>query len=125
MNSLKPKYLLVFFFIIPLASNAQAKEWMEKTPEERSEKLTSWMESELELTPDQKDQAYEVNLKYAQKGEELKNSSGRKVEKFRTIKEYGKAKDKELKEIFNTDQFDSYLNKKDELRKIMKEKKAD
>jgi len=63
-----------------------------------------------------------INLKYANKTQGLQTQSMSRNEKMQTLKAHDKAKDAELKNIFTTDQYNTYQAKKDEVRKQMKEK---
>jgi len=92
------------------------------TPEERANKLTGWMKTNLQLNDDQVNRVQTINLKYANKTQELQGGSMSRKEKMKTLKENDKAKDAELKTVFTTDQYNSYQEKKDEIRKQMKER---
>lgn len=92
------------------------------TPEERANKLTGWMKTNLQLNDDQVTQVQNINLKYANKNQELQTQSMSRKQKMQTLKQNDKAKDAELKNVFTADQYDTYQTKKDELRKQMKER---
>jgi len=92
------------------------------TPEERAGKLTEWMKTNLQLNDDQATQVQNINLKYANKTQGLQTQSMSRKEKMQILKENDKAKDAELKNVFTTDQYNTYQAKKDEVRKQMKER---
>src|SRR5262245_52236349 len=92
------------------------------TPEERANKLTEWMKTNLQLNDDQATQVQNINLKYANKTQGLQSQSMSRKEKLQAVKENDKAKDAELKNVLTTDQFNSYQEKKEEVRKQMKTK---
>src|SRR5262249_7060889 len=92
------------------------------TPEERAGKLTEWMKTNLQLKDDQVTQVQAINLKYANKNQELQTQSMSRKEKMQILKDNDKAKDAELKNILTADQYSTYQAKKDEIRKQMKEK---
>jgi len=92
------------------------------TPEERATKLTEWMKANLQLKDDQVTQAQNINLKYANKTQELQTGAMSRNEKIQVLKDNDKAKDAELKNVFTTDQYNAYQAKKEEVRKQMKEK---
>ena len=123
VKSLKIIVMLTFVALVAFSIEGlgQAKDWMEKPAEERAQVLTDWMKNELQLTEDQETPVYDINLKYAQKGDKLKQSSERKIDKFKKIKEYGKDKDEELKSVFTKEQYALYLDKKEEIRETIKE----
>ena len=80
------------------------------------------MKTNLQLNDDQVTQVQNINLKYANKTQGLQTQSMSRKEKLQTLKGNDKAKDAELKNIFTTDQYNTYQAKKDEVRKQMKEK---
>lgn len=80
------------------------------------------MKTNLQLNGDQATQVQNINLKYANKTQELQTQSMPRKEKMRTLKENDKAKDAELKHVLTTDQYNSYQTRKDEIRKQMKER---
>jgi len=88
---------------------------------ERSSKLTEWMRINLNLTDEQLPTVRDINLKYAKKMDELKNNSLPKSEKMKQITDNDKAKDGELKNVLTAGQFQTYLSKKQEIKKKFKE----
>jgi hypothetical protein len=88
---------------------------------ERSAKLTEWMRINLSLTDEQLPAVRDVNLKYAQKMDALKANSLPKSEKMKQITDNDKAKDKELQNVLTNSQFQTYLSKKQEIKKKFKE----
>lgn len=92
------------------------------TPEQRATKMTEWMKTNLKLNEDQATQVQTINLKYANKTQELQTQSMSRKQKMQMLKENDKAKDAELRNIFTADQYKTYQAKKDEIRKQMKEK---
>ena len=88
---------------------------------ERSAKLTEWMRTNLRLTDDQLPTVRGINLKYAKKMDAIATNSLPKSEKMREITENDKAKDKELKDVLTDSQFQTYLSKKQEIKKKFKE----
>jgi hypothetical protein len=107
----------LFVFVI---TDAQKK--ISSTPEERANKLTEWMKTNLQLSNDQVKQVQTINLKYANKTQELQAGSMSRKQKMQTLKDNDRAKDSELKNVFTADQYSSYQTKKDEIRKQMKER---
>ena len=88
---------------------------------ERSAKLTEWMRINLNLTDEQLPPVRDINLKYAKKMDALKTNSLPKSEKMKQIEDNDKAKDKELKGVLTGSQFQTYLSKKQEIKKKFKE----
>ena len=92
------------------------------TPEERATKLTEWMKTNLQLSGDQVTQVQTLNLKYANKTQELQTQSLSRKQKMQILKDNDNAKDAELKDVLTTDQYNNYQAKKEEIRKQMKER---
>ena len=114
--------LFVVFALSPGKVLAQEQEKEPMPPAERAAMLTEWMKNNLQLTADQEKQAQEINLKYANKTEELRNSNGTRMQKFKKLKGYNESKDEELKKLFTTDQFKTYQAKKEEVKEEFKAK---
>lgn len=88
---------------------------------ERATKLTDWMKTNLQLADDQVPKVQDINMKYANKMDELKNSAAAKRQKLLTLKENDTAKDAELKQVFTDSQYNTYMTKKEELKKQLKQ----
>jgi len=88
---------------------------------ERSAKLTEWMRINLTLTDEQLPTVRDINLKYAKKMDALQTNSLPKSEKLKQITDNDKAKDKELQNVLTNTQFQTYLSKKQEIKKKFKE----
>ncbi|HEV8504801.1 MAG TPA: hypothetical protein VGQ53_05360 [Chitinophagaceae bacterium] len=88
---------------------------------ERSAKLTEWMRINLNLTDEQLPPVRDINLKYAKKMDALQTNSLPKSEKMKQITDNDKEKDKELQSILTNSQFQTYLSKKQEIKKKFKE----
>ena len=114
--------LLVIFVLGSADTIAQEQDKEPMPPDERAAKLTDWMKTNLQLTAEQEKPVQEINLKYAIKTEELRNTDEPRKEKFKKIKGYNEEKDKELKKVFTEDQFKLYLAKKEEVKEEFKAK---
>lgn len=113
--------ILISTFLIILGGKAFAQDVETKlSPEERARFQTEWMKQNLSLSDDQLVQIEPLNLKYAQKMEEVKAISG-KIGKLKKAKAIMDEKDGQLKKILNKDQFNVYLEKREEIRDKMKE----
>ena len=71
------------------------------TPQQRAEKLTQGMSRQLLLSPEQVEQVKAINLKYAEKNEQLKRNMAK-------LKSNNEAKDAELKAVLNPAQYEKY-----------------
>jgi hypothetical protein len=91
-----------------------------RTPEERARIQTEWMKQSLNLNESQLTQIEPLNLKYVQKMEEVKTIPGR-IGKLKKVKSIMEEKDNELKRILTKDQFNVYLEKREELKNKLKE----
>lgn len=113
--------ILISTFLILLGGKMFAQDAETKlSPEERARFQTEWMKQNLSLSDDQLVQIEPLNLKYAQKMEEVKAISG-KIGKLKKAKAIMDEKDGQLKKILNKDQFNVYLEKREEIRDKMKE----
>jgi hypothetical protein len=102
--------------------SAQSSEQLKNaTPEERAQKITDWMKTNLQLTDAQATSVHAINLKYANQNESLKEGAAGRREKYKKLKDTQAAKDQELKGALTTEQFNIYLSKKKELQQKMRE----
>lgn len=106
--------------ISPVESCAQNS--MNSTPEERAQKLTEWMKSELKLDTDQENSVHVINLKYAKLNESLRDKDSGKLARYQKFKTNDMAKDKELEQVLDSGQFQMYLVKKLEKQKQLRQK---
>lgn len=113
-------FATVVFFVF--ASTVGAQQTQMPTASERSQKLTDWMKTNLSLTDEQVPKVQDINLKYANKMDELKSSSMGKRQKMSALKSDDAAKDAELKGVLTDSQYQTYLSKKNEMKKKFKEK---
>ncbi|HMG93576.1 MAG TPA: hypothetical protein VK589_26140 [Chryseolinea sp.] len=68
-------------------------------PAERAARPTEWMKNNLQLTAEQ-EKFQEINLKYANKTEQLRNSDESRNQKFNRLKSHNEAKETDLKVSF-------------------------
>lgn len=113
---------IVIMFCFSLTVHAQNNDLKNSTPEERAQFQTEWMESELSLDSTVVPTVYDINLKYANKMESIKNSGGRRYQKFQQMKSLSEDKDNELKKIFTKEQYNTYLARKNEAREEIKQR---
>ena len=118
-SNLSQLIMLVLFVFVNTSSYSQQKDI--PSASERATKLTDWMKTNLQLTDDQVPKVQDINMKYANKMEELKNNAAGKRQKLLTLKENDKAKDAELKQVFTDSQYKTYMTKKEELKKQLKQ----
>jgi hypothetical protein len=106
--------------VVFVSADTLAQEKVPMPPGERAAKLTEWMKNNLQLTAEQEKPVQEINLMYANKTEELRNSDEPRSQKFKKLKSYNEAKDKELKVLFTEEQFKTYQAKKEEVKEEFK-----
>lgn len=85
--------------------------------EERAARTTEKLKSELKLSEKQLKQVNEVVLKYAKKGEEMRDKSKDRSEMMQNMKKLTSEQDQELKIILTKEQFKKY-------EKIMEENRS-
>jgi hypothetical protein len=114
--------VLLSAFAITLQVNAQASQQMKNsTPEERAQKITDWMKTNLQLSDEQVTSVHAINLKYANENESLKDTGISRREKFKKHKDTQASKDEELKGAMTSEQFTTYQSKKKELQDKMRD----
>lgn len=97
-------FVVCLLFSVPISAQDIAKD----QAEERAKNMTEQMQKKLSLTDAQYQSVYTINLKYAKKNEQLKNSDENKMAKFRKFKSSQQDKSKELKTVLTKDQFTQY-----------------
>jgi hypothetical protein len=117
------KLFLAVFLVCSTLLFAQQKK--NATPEQRAEKITGWMKTNLKLTDEQLAKVQDLNMEYAKKNEEVKNKTTNREDRHREIKKNQDEKDAKLKTILTTEQFKTYEAKKDEMKEEMKQKKTE
>ncbi len=120
MKRIKNYVIVLMVILIPISVMPQnPSEMKESSPEERAQIQTEWMQETLELDSITTIKANAINLKYANKMEELKGSGEDRYQLFQEFKSLSNEKDTELKEVFSSEQYKSYQKKKKELRNMM------
>jgi Spy/CpxP family protein refolding chaperone len=108
---------LILFGLGSNAQNSQANQTKTRTPEQRAEHLTNWMNKKLTLTKDQKSKIFEVNLKYAKMNQETRTSDAdNKKAMHQELKTSEAERESEFKAILTPDQFQGYQTAKQELK---------
>jgi len=116
-RNVKSRLLLsVCLAIIGFQVNAQQPGGGGRTPEERATMLTEMMKEQLSLTSAQEPKVKAINLKYANKMQDVRKMTDTAAQRKLT-ESLNKQKDGELKTVFTADQFKNY-------QKLMAEFKA-
>jgi hypothetical protein len=92
-----------------------------ETDSSTAKKMTDRMQTQLTLDADQYNKVYAVNEQFLDAMAELKNSPGKKLGKFREMKSIDDDRDKQLKKILTSDQYNIYRKNKEANREKMRE----
>ena len=125
MNLLKSMSL--FFALCLIGTNttfaqSRAANLTEEQKEEMKKNLEAYAVA-LDLSEEQKPKFEEITKKYAKQMKAVKDSSGRRMSKFKKVKSIRKNKDAEMKDLLSKDQYKVYLEKQKEMKKKMKERR--
>jgi len=101
------------------AAPAPAKEKL--TNEERAEKVTSKMEKELELTPEQRPKIYELNLGVAMKNEAIRNDANMTKEQKKEALEMNRENRKSALKMYLTEAQYAKMEEKEAMQQKHKE----
>jgi hypothetical protein len=113
--------ILTVLLIITAATKAQSTD-STRTPEGRAAALTEKMKTQLSLTDDQLPQVQSINLKYAQKNQQIWTSSDGRFAKFKSLKSSQKEKNKEMKAVLDKDQYKKYETMNEEMKEKARQK---
>jgi len=112
--------MIAILSLATVATRAQVTD-STRTAEGRASALTEKMKTELSLTETQYPQVQSINLKYAQKNEEIFKGSEGKFAKFKALKASQKDKSKEMKAVLDKGQFKKYEEMMEEMKNKAKE----
>lgn len=122
--------LVTTVLLIPLNSYAHESKgeriWMRMkntTPEERADFQTNRMNEFLNLSDEQTEKVWEINLKYSKERQQIFESEGSRQEKRDRFREFHEHKRNELKSIFSEEQYKEYCSKRKEMKRRMKERR--
>lgn len=118
MNTISKKLFLAIGLFVLTAAITHAQDGKKKTSEERALNLSNKMKTELSLSDSQYTKVHAINLKYAEKNNEIMTSGEGRLEMFRALKVSNEAKNKELKAVLTKEQFKKY-------KEMQKEHKAE
>jgi len=102
-------FSLLIMTIVALGAVAQQKDPKGLPPEARATKQAEMLQKRLKLTDDQVKRVTDINLRYAQKLEELR-------QEMKKASEYRYKKDQEMEKVLTPAQFREYLFMKDKIR---------
>ena len=113
------KKIRLFFAAVLLVLSVGAKAQSAdstRTPEGRAATLTEKMKTQLTLTEDQVPQVQAINLKYAQRNQQIWTGTGGRLAKFKSLKSSQKDKDEEIKAVLDKDQYKKYKAMEQEMK---------
>jgi hypothetical protein len=120
-GNIKPFIAVLYFGILLTFSQTISAQETKKTSEEKAETLTELMKEKLMLDDNQYAKVYDINLKYIKKNAQLQSSSSRRLSKLKTLRTNQDVKDKELKNVLNSEQYKVYQQLKEKLKEELKE----
>lgn len=121
MKNLLVLLIIVASYALPASAQATREQLKNSTPEQRAQKMTDWMKTNLQLSDEQATSVHAINLKYANENESLRGDTSARREKYKKLKDTQESKDEELKGALTAEQFSTYLSKKKELQQKMRE----
>ena len=119
--------LIIASIIVSFGVNAQTGKMTKlesskvKTPEERAKVQTDRMKSELTLTNDQYEKAYQINLGIIQKNKGLQEQKMTAEERRNAVKQNNEARMAMLKDVLTADQYTKLQEKLKERKSAEKE----
>ncbi|WP_430815620.1 hypothetical protein [Carboxylicivirga sp. RSCT41] len=116
------KLVIVSLLILSLtACNLNGQQRRMPSAKEMSERQTEMMVKNLDLTDQQQKTVSEINFKYAEKFQNLREEAKGDREKMRTLRnDLVNNKDEELKDVLSSVQFEKYKKLEEERAKEMR-----
>ena len=119
--------LLLVFAIVGMRTFAYSQEKLnefmtETTPEERAQMQTDYMKETLSLSEDQEAKVHGINVKYAEKMQEVYEAPTSDEQKVKSMKRINGEKEAELKLILKPDQYATYEKNKEAMKEKVKER---
>lgn len=110
--------------LVCLSQMASFGQQMRRTPEERAQRQTDWMQKNLALSEDQNKKIYNIQLHYAKDIERTREYVPAGGEKRAELRDEMKDKDAEIKAVLTGEQYEKYRQLMAERREKMKERKG-
>ena len=119
---MKSKVLCKLLTVVAVILISQASSGQHRiTPEERAQRLTERMKTELSLTTKQVQKVYELNLRYDKKIEKARRDNfDNRVKMRENMKSFSIEKDKEMKRILSKKQYKKYQDMKNNIRLMIR-----
>ena len=121
------KILSFFFALFLIGTNttfaqSKAANLTEEQKEEIKKNLDEYAAA-LHLSEAQKPKFEEITKRYAKQMKAVKDSGGRRLNKYKKVKSIRKNKDAEMKDLLSKEQYKVYLEKQEEMKKKRKERR--
>lgn len=98
-----------------------------KLTEEQKKELQAKYESykaQLNLTPEQEEKVKTINTTYFEGLAGIKESGGSKMSKLKTYRKLSDTRDKQMKEVLDKNQYETYKKMQKEMKEEMKNKRS-
>lgn len=115
--------ITVMAIILSLSISVHAQERPQKSPMQRADNQTRWMQKNLGITPEQSEKVHDIILYYASENDRAKaEAPGR--EKKMDKQGIRKGREQELKEVLTADQYEKYLAHLQQMKERRLEKRG-
>jgi len=121
MQKSKWAFSLLFLFFTSIVSAEDMTYLLQSSPGQRAESQTRFMKTKLDLSDDVAIKVEAINLEYAEKVEPVLKGSSLALIKKHDIEGIQEQKDNALRLVITAQQFDIYVNSKDELKQALKQ----
>jgi hypothetical protein len=121
MQKSKWAFSLLFLFFTSIVSAEDMTYLLQSSPGQRAESQTRFMKTKLDLSDDVAIKVEAINLEYAEKVEPVLKGSSLALIKKHDIEGIQEQKDNALRLVLTAQQFDIYVNSKDELKQALKQ----
>ena len=121
MQKSKWAFSLLFLFFTSIVSAEDMTYLLQSSPGQRAESQTRFMKTKLALSDDVAIKVEAINLEYAEKVEPVLKGSSLALIKKHDIEGIQEQKDNALRLVITAQQFDIYVNSKDELKQALKQ----
>ena len=114
----------IMLAVLFTSSLAPAQQLMpRKTPEEKAQNNTRWMQKNIALTEEQSKKVYDIILRYVKQADDAR-SGAPGPERRQEMQGIEAAKDNELRGVLTGDQFQKYQAHMQEMKQKMQERRS-
>ena len=117
------KSMIMLSLLLTTSLSWSQEHMQRKSPQERAQNQTRWMQKNLALTEDQNKKVYDIILRYAQEADNnATNPPGK--QKKRDRQEINRDREADLKAVLTGEQFQKYQAHVQEMKDKMRERRA-